>query len=126
MAYTSDESGEREIYVRPFPNGAGQWKISIGGGEQPRWRADGKELFFVRPDGTMMAVTVKTGPGPSFDPGTPQPLFPTHLVQTVRSANFEYDVTADGKRFLVDSTVEGSTSALPLTVMVNWVAGLKH
>ena len=61
-----------------------------------------------------------------FEPGTPQTFFNTHLVQTVRSANFEYDVTPDGKRFLLDSTVEGSTSALPLTVVVNWAAGLER
>ncbi len=76
----------------------------------------------------MMAVPVKAAPGPHpvFEPGTPQTLFNTHLVQTVRSANFEYDVTPDGKRFLLDSTVEGSTSALPLTVVVNWAAGFKR
>jgi serine/threonine protein kinase/Tol biopolymer transport system component len=128
MAYTSDESGQREVYVRPFPSGDGQWKVSIGGGEQSRWRADGRELYFVRADGAMMAAPVKAVPGPNpvFEPGTPRPLFHTHLVQTVRSGNFEYDVTPDGKRFLLDSTVEGSTSALPLTVVVNWAAGLKR
>jgi Tol biopolymer transport system component len=128
MAYTSDESGQREVYVRPFPSGDGQWKISIGGGEQPRWRADGRELYFVRSDGAMIAVPVKSTAGSHsvFEPGTPQTLFNTHLVQTVRNANFEYDVTPDGKRFLLDSTVEGSTSALPLTVVVNWAAGLKR
>jgi Tol biopolymer transport system component len=55
MAYTSDESGQREVYVRPFPSGDGQWKVSTAGGEQPRWRADGRELYFVRADGAMMA-----------------------------------------------------------------------
>jgi Tol biopolymer transport system component/predicted Ser/Thr protein kinase len=127
MAYTSDESGQREVYVRPFPSGDGQWKISIGGGDQSRWRADGRELYFVRADGMMMAVPVKAALGPKlmFEPGTPQPLFETHLAQTGRGGVFEYDVTPDGKRFLLDSTVEGSTAA-PLTVVVNWAAGLKR
>jgi hypothetical protein len=125
MAYTSDESGQRDVYVRPFPAGDGQWKVSIAGGEQPRWRADGRELYYLRADGTMMAAAVK-GTNRVFEVETPRPLFRTHLVETVRSVNFEYDVTPDGKRFLLDSTVEGSTAALPLTVVVNWASGLKR
>jgi Tol biopolymer transport system component len=127
MAYTSDESGQREVYVRPFPAGDGQWKISMTGGEQSRWRADGRELYFVRADGMMMAVPVKAAPGPkpAFEAGTPQPLFRAHLARTSRGVGFEYDVTPDGKRFLLDSVVEGS-SARPLTVVVNWSAGLKR
>src|SRR5438552_14112577 len=87
MAYTSDESGQREVYVRPFPAADAQWRISIAGGEQPRWRGDGQELFFLGPAGKMMAVAIKTGvpsePGtkPSFEPGVPQPLFEAHLAQ---------------------------------------------
>jgi eukaryotic-like serine/threonine-protein kinase len=126
MAYTSDESGQREVYVRPFPSGQGQWKVSISGGEQPRWRIDGRELYFLRADGTLMAVPVKGNPGsqPSFEAGSPQPLFKTHLAQTLRGAVFEYDVTPDGKRFLLDSADEGTVAA-PLTVMVNWTSGLR-
>ena len=75
----------------------------------------------------MMAVPVKavSGPKPVFEPGTPQPLFETHLAQTLRGGVFEYDVTPDSKRFLLDSTVGGSTAA-PLTVVVNWSAGLNR
>jgi hypothetical protein len=71
MAYTSDESGQREIYVRHFPSGDGQWKISVTGGEQPRLRGDGQELYFVRPDGEMMAarVNVAQGPNSAFEAG---------------------------------------------------------
>jgi Tol biopolymer transport system component len=101
MAYVSDESGQREVYVRPFPVGEGQWKISIGGGDQPRWRGDGGELFFVggqqaEYDGSIdsiMAVTVKAraslGPGTraSFDAGAPQQLFETHLTSVVRQTD---------------------------------------
>jgi Tol biopolymer transport system component len=131
MAYTSDESGRREVYVRPFPGAPpgpeGQWKISIVGGEQPRWRGDGKELFFVGADGRMMAVAVKAAEvasKPSFEPGAPQPLFEANIAQSPVNNLFEYDVSADGKRFLVN-TVAGSTSAPVLTVMSNWEAGLK-
>ena len=125
MAYTSDESGQREVYVRPFPDGNGRWKISIAGGEQPRWRGDGKELFFVGADEMMMAVAVvKAIPGnkPLFEPGTPQPLFEAYLAQSAQDSLFEYDVTADGKRFLLDIIGGGSA---PLTAVVNWQTGLQ-
>jgi serine/threonine protein kinase/Tol biopolymer transport system component len=126
MAYTSDESGRREVYVRPFPGGGFQRRISIEGGEQPRWRGDGKELFFVGEDGRMMtaAVTAVTGAKPSFEPKAPQPLFDADLVAVGSGSVLEYDVTADGKRFLVD-TRGGSASAPPLNVVVNWDARLK-
>jgi hypothetical protein len=125
MAYTSDESGQREVYVRPFPSGEFQRQISIAGGEQPRWRANGKELFFVAADGKMMAVGVRAmaGTQPSFEPGTPQPLFDAHLNRPGGDIWFEYDVTADGKRFLLDTA--GGGSAPVLNVVVNWDAELK-
>jgi Tol biopolymer transport system component len=127
MAYTSDETGHREVYVRPFPDGEFQKKISLAGGEQPRWRADGKELFFVGADGNMMAVAVQAiaGAKPFFEPGVPQLLFEGHLAQ-YGFPFFEYDVTADGKRFLLSTTgVASSSSPMPLNVVVNWDAGLK-
>jgi hypothetical protein len=127
MAYTSDETGQREVYVRPFPAGEGQWKISTEGGEQPRWRGDGKELFFVGADGKMMAVAVKgiAGAQHSFEHGTPQPLFDAHLAQVPGDWWFEYDVTADGRRFLLNTMRGGPLSAPVLNVVVNWDAGLK-
>jgi eukaryotic-like serine/threonine-protein kinase len=123
MAYTSDESGQREVYVRPFPAGDGQSKISISGGQQPRWCCNGKEMFFYSADGKIMAVAVTAVAGPklSFQPGSPRPLFDTHLASSSQSAAFEYDVTADGKRFLI-SSVSGAVSVPPLTVVVNWEA----
>jgi Tol biopolymer transport system component len=126
MAYTSDANGQPEVYVRLFPEGEGQTKISVAGGEQPRWRGDGKELFFVGANGKMMAVAVKAtaGPRPSFEAGVPEGLFPTKLARPTNPL-FEYDVTADGKRFLLDTVASGLTSAPPLTVEVNWDAGLK-
>ena len=128
MAFTSDRSGKREVYVRPFPPGEGEWTISLAGGEMPRWRGDGKELFFEAADGNMMAVAVKavSGPKPSFEAGTPVPLFAVHMAHIGAGTNFEYDVTADGKRFLINTTGgPGAASAPPLTVVTNWTAGLK-
>ena len=126
MAYTSDESGQREVYVQPFPGAEGQKRISIAGGEQPRWRGDGRELFFVGGDGKMMAVAVKavSGPKPDFEVEAPRPLFEAHLAQgAFQDAVFEYDVTADGKRFLVNTVAAGSASTLLLNVVLNWDAG---
>ena len=101
MAFTSDRSGRREVYVRPFPQGEGEWTISIAGGQAPRWNGDGKELFFEAAGGKMMAVPVKASAGtkPSFDPGAPVALFDAHMVHEGTDVQFEYDVTADGKRF---------------------------
>ncbi len=125
MAFTSERSGRREVYVRPFPSGEGEYTISIAGGDQSRWRGDGKELFFVGADGKMMAVPVKTSVGatPSFEAGTPAALFEAHIRST--GVLFQYDVTADGKRFLINTTGADTASASPLTVVTNWRAGVK-
>jgi Tol biopolymer transport system component/predicted Ser/Thr protein kinase len=123
MAYTSDLSGQSEVYVRQFPSGEGEKRISIAGGEQPRWRGDGRELFFLGGDGEMMAVAVKAtaGPKPTFEPETPQRLFEAHLV----AGGLEYDVTADGQRFLLNTIAGSSLSAPLLNVVLNWDAGLR-
>ena len=127
MAFTSDRSGRREVYVRPFPRGEGEWTISIAGGQGPRWRDDGKELFFEAADGKMMTVPVnKAIPGAKavFEPGTPLALFDAHMVHDIQARYFEYDVTADGKRFLINTAGgPGALSAPPLTVVTNWLAG---
>jgi serine/threonine protein kinase/Tol biopolymer transport system component len=123
MAYTSDESGQPEVYVRPFPAGEGQWRISVAGGEQPRWRGDGRELFFLGGNGSMMAVAIRAtaGPKPTLEPETPRRLFEAHLV----TGGQEYDVTADAKRFLLN-TIGGSSASAPLlNVVLNWDAGMK-
>jgi Tol biopolymer transport system component len=129
MAYTSDDSGQREVYVRPFPVAEGIWKISTAGGSMPRWAGDGKELFYVSADGKMMAVAVMAHPGngtqtkPSFVTGNPVALFQVHLANP-GAAYLDYDVTADGKRFLVNVNASDtmSAAATPLTVVVNWTA----
>ena len=127
MAFTSDRSGRREVYVRPFQAGEGEWPISLAGGQAPRWRADGKELFFEAVDGKMMAVpvTARAGAKPAFEAGAPVPLFDAHMVHAVNFTEvFEYDVTADGKRFLINTTNRsGVVSGQALTVVTNWLAG---
>jgi eukaryotic-like serine/threonine-protein kinase len=127
MAFTSDRSGRREVYVRPFPPAEGEWTISIAGGEQPRWRGDGKELFFAAADGKMMAVPVKAvaGAKSSFEAGTPAALFDAHLAPSPNNNLFEYDVTSDGKRFLINTASSSRAASPPLTVVTNWTAGLK-
>ena len=130
MAYTSDQSGRREVYVRPFPPAEGQWTISAAGGEMPRWRGDGKELYFRAADGKLMAVPVTravAGPKPAFEAGTPVALFDAHIQPTLLNNATNYDVTADGKRFLITARVGGDTaSAPPLNVVVNWNAAAKR
>jgi len=130
MAFTSNRSGRREVYVRPFPEGEGEWTISIAGGWEARWRGDGKELFFEAADGKMMAVPVRRavpGAKPQFEPGTPVALFDAHMAHFAGERDFEYDVTADGKRFLINtSSGTGAVSAPPLTVVTNWLAGAKR
>jgi len=123
LAYTSNESGQNEIYVKSFPDGAVTKKISLSGGVQPRWGGtNGKELFFVA-GGKMMVVTAKTVSGPvmSFEAGTPMPLFDVHLDED--GIAIRYDVTRDGMLFLVETA--GASTASRLTVWSNWLAGLK-
>ncbi len=118
MAFTSDRSGRREVYVRPFPPSDGEWTISLAGGEQPRWRGDGKELFFEAADGKMMAVPVRAvaGTRPFLDAGTPVALFDAHLSPSPANNEFEYDVTPDGKRFLITATGGSGAASPSLTV----------
>ena len=128
MAFASDRSGRREVYVRPFPPSEGEWTISISGGHAPRWRGDGKELFFQAADGKLMAVPVKAAAGAksSFEAGAPVTLFDAHIAANPIDNVFEYDVTADGKRFLINTTGGAAGAAAPqLTVVTNWNAGTR-
>jgi len=93
-----------------------RWQISNSGGNAPRWRSDGKELFYVAADSTLMAVAVRSGA--TFEAGSPTALF---KVGAERSSH--YDVTADGQRFLVNTRTDAQP--LPITVLVNWTAQLK-
>jgi hypothetical protein len=115
LAYVSDESKRNEVYVQTFPTPGGKWQISTNGGDYPVWSRDGKELFYIAPDRKMMAVEVKSGP--KFEAGTPTPLF------TARLAGVGFDVSKD-RRFLIPIQAEQAASA-PMTVVINWQAGLK-
>jgi serine/threonine protein kinase len=116
IAYTSDESGRPEVYVTSFPTASARWQISAGGGSQPRWRGNEKELYYLSADGSMVAVPVEMRP--DFKAGVPQRLFPCELRQ---SGNLfgEYDVSPDGQRFLINTTAGGPRS-LPLTIVIGW------
>ena len=128
MAYTSNESSLFEVYVRSFPSRGSQRLVSTNGGIGPYWRRDGKELFYYTPDGKLMAVEVKSGAGggrqeASFEAGLPRALF--EFRSSTAQPNRPYAVTADGQRFLLSTIVDESGGA-PLTVVVNWQAGLKR
>jgi Tol biopolymer transport system component len=127
IAYVSDESaGRSEVYVAPFSGRgetpASKWQISTTGGTQPRWRNDGKEIFYLAPDKRLMAVAVN-GQGSAFEKGAVRSLFDTRAPSTInpRSA---YDVSPDGQHFLVNTLAEEDAPA-PITLVVNWPALLK-
>jgi Tol biopolymer transport system component len=123
VAYASNESAKWKIYVTSFPEAKGKWQISSGGGEQPRWRGDGKELFYLSSDGKVMAAPVSTGT--NFRAGASVALFqanPRELVAT--SEQIVYDVSKDGQRFLINTQVN-NTDTRPMSVVLNWDAEFK-
>jgi serine/threonine protein kinase/Tol biopolymer transport system component len=120
IAYASSEGGQPSIYVQPFPEALGKYQVTKDGGSHPVWRADGKELFYLAQNATLMAVPIdSTG---HFRAGTPQALFPTNVTRL--NAGQVYAVSKDGKRFLVNSRPQQSTDA-PLIVVVNWPATIQ-
>jgi Tol biopolymer transport system component len=131
VAYSSDESGRREIYVQPFPPnpGGGRWVVSNGGGAQPRWRRDGKELFFLAGN-TVMATEVT--PGPVFKAGVPKPLFAASTIVPgsdtagLSLSGFRYDVSADGQRFLLVTSAATTPASNAFNVVLNWQTLLKR
>jgi Tol biopolymer transport system component len=129
LAYTSSESARLEVYVVPFAAGTGKsavgkWQVSTAGGGQPRWRGDGKELFYIALDRKLMAVDVKAA-ATTFDRGTPHPLFESPSdTPSIALYIWGYVPAPDGRRFLIDSAPGGSNASL-LTVVVNWQAALK-
>jgi len=116
VAYVSDESGKNEIYVQTFPGSGGRWQVSTKGGSQPRWRQDGKELFFIAPDLKIMAVEVRAAA--TFDYGMAKPLFQT-FIDNYNSPN-RYAVTENGQKFLINIPV-GDETANPITVSINQI-----
>jgi eukaryotic-like serine/threonine-protein kinase len=136
VAYESDESGRGEIYVRPFSpdssaadaSGTGaKWQVSYGGGALPLWSPDGKELYYLTPDGKVMVVSVTTSP--TFQAGTPKFLFQAPPLAVVPALRTTGQYTLDGKRFLfISSTGQGSQAQdqAPFNVVLNWQAALKQ
>ena len=122
VAYASNETGKWEIYVTSFPEPRGKWQVSTGGGEQPRWRGDGKELFYLSSEGKMMAAP--TTIGANFDAGVPVALFQATPQQQVSSNDTAvFDVSRDGQRFLINTPVKQAETQ-PMSILLNWPAKL--
>jgi len=116
VAYASDESGTWEIYVTTFPQAVGKWQVSRGGGTEPRWRGDGKEVFHLAPGGILTSAPVSTLG--TFSSGSPVSLFQFHGRAAISSTDvFSYDVSKDGKRFLVNRYVKPEKIE-PLTILL--------
>jgi Tol biopolymer transport system component len=130
IAYASDESGTWEIYVRPFPSGEGKWQVSTHGGLFPRWRRDGKELFYMgsAPSGKIISVRVDPA-GPGFEYGSPSELFDSGYFNFLSPVPYHaFAVSPDGQRFLIprpESMVGQDAASAPIIVVLNWAAGLK-
>ncbi len=119
IAYASDESRRFEVYVQPYPAPGAKSQVSKDGGARPRWRRDGKEIYWLTESGTLLAAEVTAGP--AFQSATPQRLFETRIA----SLSERYAVSADGKHFLLPLPVESDANR-PLTVVQNWLAAAKR
>jgi eukaryotic-like serine/threonine-protein kinase len=117
IAYTSNVAGRLDVYVEPLAEKGQRWQVSVRGGSDPRWRGDGNELFYIAPDGMLMAVD--TGSDSNLDLGRPRPLFHVSDVSAQPPYLSVYNVDAGGERFLVRVPV-GSLQTLPLTLLVHW------
>jgi eukaryotic-like serine/threonine-protein kinase len=121
VAYQSDESGNSEVYLSPFPAGGRKWQVSQGGGEQPEWTRDGSALYYLAPGGKLMETSVKERAS-AVEIGTPRELFQESVAES-GYGGFMYSVTPDGNRFLVDKVEQGPSP--PLTLVTHWTANLK-
>jgi hypothetical protein len=122
LAYTSNESGTWDVYVQPFPALDRKWRISPDGGSQPKWRADGKELYYVGPDQRLMAVPVTADA--EFRAGVPAALFQLRMLPfPPTQPRQQYAASGSGERFLVNSFVEPAVPS-PVTIVLNWTAAL--
>ena len=122
MAFASNDSGRAEVFVQSFPEGQARTQVSTAGGSQIRWSADGREIFYIAPDGRMMAVSIAlTGSTP--DVKLPVPLFQTHLGTGTNVLGYkpQYAVSRDG-RFLLNTAIESASA--PIVVAVNWMRTL--
>ena len=125
IAYQSAETGRYEVYVRPFPAAVGKWQLSAGGGTNPRWRPDGKELFYLAPDRRLMAVELRSD-GTTLEPSAPRTLFQTRISGPLGGGvRNNYAVSRDGQRFLI-ATDEVDHRSSPIIVVLNWTALLEQ
>lgn len=123
FAYQSVESGLAQIYVQPFPTTGGKFQVSKSGGAQAVWRPDGKELFFMSPEGSLMAAAVDTAA--RFQAGIPMPLFTVATTANTGAVSRQYAATKDGRRFLVN-VMQQQSRTIPLSVIVNWPAAVQR
>jgi Tol biopolymer transport system component len=132
LAYESNETGTSEVYVQPFPRGTAQWKVSTNGGSQPRWRQDGRELFYLseylsqQTNAKMMSVDVKATET-TFDASAPKELFDSPIANPNHNGPYQpYAVSPDGQRFLIPQSPSGIQVTAPVVVVINWTAGLQR
>jgi Tol biopolymer transport system component len=122
IVYESTDSGRSEVYVQRFSESGDRWQISLEGGADPRWRSDGKEIFYIAPDGTLMASTISVlAGGKQIEPRKPVPLFQTNLT-VGGGKEHGYAVTRDGQRFLLPIPVDKTVP--PITILLNWSGNL--
>jgi Tol biopolymer transport system component len=125
IAYMSDESKRDEVYVQKYPERSKKYSISTNGGQYPRWSRNRKELFYMTDDGRIMVVDVQED-ATKFDASAPRMLFKTAAALTGHvGLHYEYDVTGDGQRFLVNERLTPVNQVAPLTVVLNWSVLLK-
>jgi Tol biopolymer transport system component len=129
IAYTSNETGAFDVYIRPFPDGPGVWRVSVDGGLEPRWNADGKQLYYLRPltgdRGTLLAATVEADRQGGLRTGTPQRLFDIRAQLSVIQNNvWVYSSHRDGQRFLVNVSTEAGEPTI--NVITNWQKTVSH
>ena len=123
IVYGSNETGTLEVFATTFPQLAGKWQVSVGGGLSPLWSPDGKELFYVSTVGKMMAVAIKTSP--VFSPGAPRELFDVSQMSFPNNPVTNYDITPDGKRFIMVRKTNGGARETSFNYVQNWVRELE-
>jgi Tol biopolymer transport system component len=123
IAYTSDESGQLDVYIQAFGNHGGKWRVSSNGGRMPSWSKDGKDLFYVTGETQFMSVPIESEP--AFKIGTPVPMFQIQMAETGITAEnrTEYAISVDGNRFLINKKIEEEVST-PITIITNWTLNL--
>jgi Tol biopolymer transport system component len=121
VVYYSDESRQPEVYVQNFPPAGGKWQVSTARGMDAHWSGNGKEIFYLEKN-RLMAAPVRMN-GASFEAGLPKRLFEVRTNMTGRNS---FAVSRDGQRFLINTIAVDDVDAPPLTVLVNWPAGVKE